>query len=530
MTITAERKSAAELVLHIDLTFADYQKEFQKQLNSLRKEMNVPGFRKGQVSVSYVKGRFGREIQRDILEKLFQKSVEEQLKEEGLVMFSRPYLSPADALGQYIDGRPREDRHLIVDITLGVNKAIPFDELKKETLQVPEVHLTDEEFESEFNRMRWRHASFEQINEVPAGGWMAPSGKNDEQDSALYFVLGVRRLGEEPTPEGEEPALRNLRLQAERLLPTYYTELQGKKVGDEWEVHDLRNMIKEEYYEKTKLPYVKEGTQECGTLILTLKEIEQKRQLPLEVESLQKLSIKPELCTDIESTRAHFHTEANERAQMLGLLYSAEKTIYEQFEQWFAPLDKESEIASLIRKDILLGKKEQQEKAAQQNNTTPDTEAPLEVTDQELEEVYKHLQYRAWTGEMILWVNALPDQELLNGKLEEHFRAIHEISSTTFWFRQMLHTIVNVPLFSVDAEQSMSFISQLEPIAKSYQDFVSSLLQNLRYFYSREIEFVPTSWDEFSSVHPHAMYYLGSKEAFIQMQEKITDMVKEKEV
>ncbi len=93
-----KRETIGELneVLKISLTPGDYLEQVETEVKKVRKTMNLPGFRPGQVPVGLVKKKYGKAILIDELNKIISGSLEEFISESKLDLLGSPIPQPAN--------------------------------------------------------------------------------------------------------------------------------------------------------------------------------------------------------------------------------------------------------------------------------------------------------------------------------------------------------------------------------------------------------------------------------------------------
>ena len=131
-------------------------KEFDSMAQRYTKVARIPGFRKGKVPASIVRGRFAGEIRSDVLEALVPRYFREAVAREGFNPISEPHIhnlenQPGEAV------RFKAAFEIMPDFQLG-----NYQEMK---LDVAEVKVSDEDVLAELKRLQERQASFDPVNE-----------------------------------------------------------------------------------------------------------------------------------------------------------------------------------------------------------------------------------------------------------------------------------------------------------------------------------------------------------------------------
>jgi trigger factor len=92
MNVEVEELSPCQKKLKIQLSAEEVNKEYQTVIQDLRKNVTIPGFRKGKASISTIKRRFSREIKDEVKEKLLEHSLKEALVQQDISPVGTPTL------------------------------------------------------------------------------------------------------------------------------------------------------------------------------------------------------------------------------------------------------------------------------------------------------------------------------------------------------------------------------------------------------------------------------------------------------
>lgn len=84
MNVVVEELGSCQKKLTIQLSIEEVSKEFRTVVQDLRKNVTLPGFRKGKASVSTIKRRFRRQINDQVKENLLETSLKDALLEQEL--------------------------------------------------------------------------------------------------------------------------------------------------------------------------------------------------------------------------------------------------------------------------------------------------------------------------------------------------------------------------------------------------------------------------------------------------------------
>lgn len=90
--MNVERKDldAVNVQLVISVVKADYEEKVNKDINTTRKKVNMPGFRPGHVPASMVKKMYGTQILVDNINKLVSEELYKYIKDNNLSILGDP--------------------------------------------------------------------------------------------------------------------------------------------------------------------------------------------------------------------------------------------------------------------------------------------------------------------------------------------------------------------------------------------------------------------------------------------------------
>lgn len=295
-----------ELVAHLEVTIqeADYRETFDETLRSYRKQMNLPGFRKGQVPKSLVKKQYGKAILFNDVSEQAMKAVNAYIDEQNLKVFGMPLLVETD-LGEKnpID---KQDYSLKFDVGLVPEVELDLSDLPE--IKRYEVTIEEEDVERVLQLQRYRNGERVPAEEVTADDVFEIKGEFFEVDENGQEVK-----------DGVQITLDFLT----KYYPEFQAKLAGKKAGDEIPTNfteffasdaTARNVLKitEEGYEELK-------QKPLHFRVMELKKVEP---APLNEDLFNKLLGEPgegETRTE-EQARQKLHEELervyNERAQV----------------------------------------------------------------------------------------------------------------------------------------------------------------------------------------------------------------------
>ena len=94
MKVSRENKDALNAVIKVEVAQADYSQAVEKSLQNIRKNANIPGFRKGMVPASVIQKQYGAMTMAEEINKLVNNAVDEHIRNEKLDIFGQPLPLP----------------------------------------------------------------------------------------------------------------------------------------------------------------------------------------------------------------------------------------------------------------------------------------------------------------------------------------------------------------------------------------------------------------------------------------------------
>lgn len=211
MNISVEDKSSVDKVLTIKANKKELEPRFEKAYRSYRKKINMPGFRPGQMPVSIVKKRFGKEIESEEINNYIQ----DVFKDEVVPKYN-PVGEP-----QFEDMK-WEDGELEVKIGIGVKPDIELKDLSSFKIDKMVHDVTAKEVEEEVNQSLER-----------AGTWKETEEPVHEKSRVVVDAVPVDDKGELKTDDQDLD--KEIDLSADENKE-FRDALKGAKIGDKVEL------------------------------------------------------------------------------------------------------------------------------------------------------------------------------------------------------------------------------------------------------------------------------------------------------
>ena len=244
MNVKNTEKAAGKATIVIEVEKAEFDAALTKAYNKSRKDIYVPGFRKGKAPRKVVEGMYGAKVfYEDAVNEIYPDLYEKAIVEQALKAVGTAYISKLDD-GENGGVVITMETDLYPEVTLGDYKG----------LEVPksEVNVTDEEVEAEIDRMAERNSRIETV-ERPAQEGDTVVLDFEGFDNGVPFEGGKGekhslKLGSHSFVPGFEEALVGLSAGDEKdvdiTFPENYTpELAGKPVVFKCKIHEVKETI-----------------------------------------------------------------------------------------------------------------------------------------------------------------------------------------------------------------------------------------------------------------------------------------------
>ena len=90
MDVSVNKIDALNAVLTVKISSDDYKNTYESSLKNHRKQMQLPGFRKGHVPTSIIKKKYGPSILAEEIDKILNKSIYDHITEKKLNILGNP--------------------------------------------------------------------------------------------------------------------------------------------------------------------------------------------------------------------------------------------------------------------------------------------------------------------------------------------------------------------------------------------------------------------------------------------------------
>jgi len=212
--VKVDETSQCKRTLELSVAQEAVEKEKARIVDKLRRDLEVPGFRKGKVPESYIQKNYAGAVHSDAVQNLLSRAYEKAILEKDL----RPLAEP-----RFEDLNAEDGDGISVTAHIEVKPAIEIEGYKGVSLEVEKKLVEDEEVDKTLGSIREGMAQYETVDR--------PAEVDD------YLVIDFAPYLE--TGEMDEAARQQnygVSLESDGLLPEFKEGLLGMKTGEEKEI------------------------------------------------------------------------------------------------------------------------------------------------------------------------------------------------------------------------------------------------------------------------------------------------------
>jgi trigger factor len=154
MKVTIEQKESCIVDLHIELPPERFQSEWNEVGAEYRRQVNLPGFRKGKAPLAIVEKKYGQDIEQEVTRKLLDAAVREAIVEQKLKPVQTPNVTEIKLEG---------DRSLRFTATVVTRPVIDLPEYKGLQITVEKSVVTDADVDQFLDGLRGDLAEFKTV-------------------------------------------------------------------------------------------------------------------------------------------------------------------------------------------------------------------------------------------------------------------------------------------------------------------------------------------------------------------------------
>lgn len=243
-TVRVASPSQCKRVLSLDIESEEIQKEKAWVADKLRRELKIPGFRRGKVPEKFVQKNYASLIHGDAVRNLLPKVFEEALDREGISPVGEPSFDNLKA---------EDGSNITVDVSVEVRPDVTIKSYKGIKVKVSRKKIDDKAMDHALDHLRERMTTLSVVDrEVQKGDFLlidyAPildNGEIDEQHMSRKYPVD---------------------LDGTQLLPEFLEALPGMVIGED---KDVRVKYPEDFPDKDNA-----GTEKVFRV--TVKEVKEK--------------------------------------------------------------------------------------------------------------------------------------------------------------------------------------------------------------------------------------------------------------
>ncbi len=199
--------------VEVTLSYDEIQPEINEAYKEERKNIELPGFRKGKVPLGMVKNMYGEAIEYKASESIAQKKFWSAVDELDLKPISMPQLVDIDF---------KRGEELKFKVKYEVKPEIEVKDYKNIEVEKPIFKVKEEDIEAEVTNLLKSQAEFEAAEKV--------------EDKNYRVKVDLQRLDEKGTPiVGQRQEGMQIDLSEPNLNPEIWNAVEDKKVGDEFQ-------------------------------------------------------------------------------------------------------------------------------------------------------------------------------------------------------------------------------------------------------------------------------------------------------
>jgi trigger factor len=239
----------------VEVPADEVARAFKSVVKQYQKKARIPGFRAGKVPESLIRSRFADGIRQDVVESVLPPHFRTAIEQQSLKPVSQPQVTDL----KLEDGQP-----LTFKAAFEVLPEFSVEGYQQVAVEKPDISLTDEEFNTELDRVRDSRSTMEPVTEDRAltdGDWAQISFKGEIQgedpgaENASQPIGGddvMIEVGGQNTLASFNDALRGAKpgqeLKFEVAYPADFGEkrLAGKTVAYDVEVKSIKKKIQPE--------------------------------------------------------------------------------------------------------------------------------------------------------------------------------------------------------------------------------------------------------------------------------------------
>ena len=207
MNTTKNNTDALNAVITVNIEAADYKKIVDEKLKQYKKQLNLPGFRKGQIPMGLLKQKYGKRVLAEEVNKLLQKELGRYIKDEKINILGNPIEKENDDFSWGNDD-------FSFDFEVGIAPEINIDLQKIKTITDYKVVATDDLIEEEVDNLTKRFGTVKTEDKIIAEAKVKGVFENKEKgikNDTTFEIKDLHKKAKEAVIGKEKEAVISLK-------------------------------------------------------------------------------------------------------------------------------------------------------------------------------------------------------------------------------------------------------------------------------------------------------------------------------
>ena len=158
MNITLNKIDAVNAVITAEIAPEDYQEKVKKAIKDFRKNVSMPGFRKGMVPEGLVKKQYGTSILAEEVNRVLQESLYNYIRDNKVGMLGEPISTEENNQIELVDGQT-----FTFKFELALAPEMNVELTKADEIEYYDVEVSDEMLNQQIDMYRQRGGSYQQV-------------------------------------------------------------------------------------------------------------------------------------------------------------------------------------------------------------------------------------------------------------------------------------------------------------------------------------------------------------------------------
>lgn len=223
MQVTETLNEGLKRKLAVTIPASDLSSQLDERLEDIKDKANLKGFRPGKVPVAHLKKVYGRSVMSEVMQDAINNGVQETIDERQERAATQPQIDlpeDQDEINRVLEG----EADLAFEVTYEVLPPVELMDFKSIKIEKPVVEVTDEEVESELQRVFRENRQYEEKAEDAA-----------VEDGDRLGISFVGKLDGEPFAGGSSDHAHVV-VGAGEYVPGFEEQLVGMKKGEKREL------------------------------------------------------------------------------------------------------------------------------------------------------------------------------------------------------------------------------------------------------------------------------------------------------